>query len=202
VPRHFRRRRITFLAQPAGQQHQGVEPQRVDLDRLAAPRRDDPVFDLSVHPRQLIAFGALAQEAVGGIDQAGGGEAREVPADRRLLEVEALADRGGGRLAAQLDGHEHAELRAGQALAAEGVVVDPRQQAFEPPDPGTEVRTKLILITEEGALWVFRQCFQGGNVQITRRKAPNVALLPVQFRLEKPTGESPFIVYPTADGLI
>ncbi|HEY1119885.1 MAG TPA: hypothetical protein VGE43_19375 [Acidimicrobiales bacterium] len=74
--------------------------------------------------------------------------------------------------------------------------------SFEPPAPGTEVRVKLLLVTDEGALWVFRQCFQGGNLQITRRKAPNVALLPVQFRLEKPTGAEPFIVYPTADGLI
>jgi hypothetical protein len=73
---------------------------------------------------------------------------------------------------------------------------------FEPPAPGTEVRVKLALITEEGALWVFRKCFQGSNVQITRRKAPNVATLPVKFSLEKPTGEQPFIVFPTEDGLI
>lgn len=74
--------------------------------------------------------------------------------------------------------------------------------SFEPPDPGSEVRVKLVLETDEGARWLFRQCFQGGTVSIQRNKAPNVALLPVQFRIEKPTGESPFEVFPTSDGQI
>jgi hypothetical protein len=74
--------------------------------------------------------------------------------------------------------------------------------SFEPPAPGAEVRVKMALVTEEGAMWVFRQCFQGGNLQISRQKAPNVSLLPVQFRLEKPTGLQPFFVFPTAAGLV
>lgn len=74
--------------------------------------------------------------------------------------------------------------------------------AIEPPAPGTEVRVMGCLDTEDGARWIFRQMFQGGNLQITRRKAPNVALLPVQFRLEKPTGLQPFKVFPNADGVI
>ena len=41
--------------EPVGEQAQRVVPERVDLDRLAAPRRDDPVADLGVHPGQLIA---------------------------------------------------------------------------------------------------------------------------------------------------
>jgi hypothetical protein len=86
-------------------------------------------------------------------------------------------------------------LNAGADAASDGT-------SFEPPAPGTEVRVKLALLTDDGALWVFRQCFQGGNVQITRKKAPNVALLPMQFRMEKPTGYEPFIVFPTAAGLI
>ena len=51
-------------AAPALHQPQRVVPERVDLDRLAAPRRHDPVADLGVHPGELIALGALAQQAV------------------------------------------------------------------------------------------------------------------------------------------
>lgn len=75
--------------------------------------------------------------------------------------------------------------------------------ALEPPDPGEEVRVMLILDTEEGARWIFRKAIQGGAVNISRQKAPNVALLPVQFRVEHPGGtDAPFIVYPNADGVI
>ncbi len=73
---------------------------------------------------------------------------------------------------------------------------------LEPPSPGEEIRVKLVLITESDAMWLFRRCFQGGSVKIDRKKAPNAALIPVSFRLEKPTGEQPFKVFPTADGLI
>ena len=44
---------------------QGVVPQGVDLDRLAAPRGHHPVADLGVHPGQLHAGLPRAQEAVG-----------------------------------------------------------------------------------------------------------------------------------------
>lgn len=74
--------------------------------------------------------------------------------------------------------------------------------SFEPPDPGDEVRVMLVLDTEDGARWIFRRCFQGGSVSINRNKAPNVATLPVQFQLEKPTGSAPWKVFPTADGLV
>jgi hypothetical protein len=74
--------------------------------------------------------------------------------------------------------------------------------SYEPPVPGTEVRCMLALLTNEGALWIFRQCLQGGSLSIKRDKAPNVALLPVQFNMEKPTGSQPFKVFPTAAGLV
>lgn len=86
-------------------------------------------------------------------------------------------------------------LNAGAAAANDGT-------AFEPVAPGSEVRVMAVLDTEEGARWIFRQAFQGGNVTINRDKAPNVAGLPVQFRLEKPTGNQPFKVFPTADGYV
>lgn len=86
-------------------------------------------------------------------------------------------------------------MNAGAAASNNG-------DALEPPDPGDEVRVMLVLDTDEGARWLFRRAFQGGTVSISRNKAPNVAQLPVQFRLEKPTGVAPWRVYPTAAGLV
>lgn len=74
--------------------------------------------------------------------------------------------------------------------------------SIEPPTPGAEVRVKLALITYEGALWLFRRCINGENLQIDRKKAPNAALLPVKFSLEKPTGQQPWICYPSSAGTI
>lgn len=74
---------------------------------------------------------------------------------------------------------------------------------LNPPDPGEEVRVMIVLDTEEGARYLFRKAIQGGSVNIARQKAPNVALLPVQFRVEHPGGEAtPFSVFPNADGVV
>ena len=67
------------LAHPALQEPQCVVPERVDLDRLAAPRRDDPVVDLGVHPGELIALGALAEQAVAGVDADAEARALDMP---------------------------------------------------------------------------------------------------------------------------
>ena len=64
----FDRRSVAVLVGPLFHQLQRVVPQRVDLHRLAAPRRDDPVVDLRVHPRELIALRALRQQAVLRVD--------------------------------------------------------------------------------------------------------------------------------------
>lgn len=74
---------------------------------------------------------------------------------------------------------------------------------IEPPDPGEEVRVKIVHVSDAGALWVFRRCFQGDAVSISRQKAPNVSTLPVKFRVEKPDATTaPWSCYPTDDGLI
>lgn len=73
---------------------------------------------------------------------------------------------------------------------------------LEPPTPGTEVRVKIVLDTQGGARWLFRKCFNGGSLSMARQKAPNKALIPVEFSLELPTGATAFAVYPTADGYI
>ena len=90
-----RRRRLSSR-DPACQQAQRVVPQRVDLDRLAAPRRHHPVVDLGVHPGQLVALGALAQQAVGRID----------------ADAEARAARGGARRCRRSVGSSCAQRRA------------------------------------------------------------------------------------------
>ena len=49
--------------------HERVVPERIDLDRLADARRDHPVADLGIHPGQLHAGLAGAQQPVRGIDR-------------------------------------------------------------------------------------------------------------------------------------
>lgn len=58
----------------------------------------------------------------------------------------------------------------------------------EPPDPGSEVRCMLGWESRDGTeRLILRQCFQGGQVQITRNKgAGNKAMIPVEFKLELP----------------
>jgi hypothetical protein len=80
-------------------------------------------------------------------------------------------------------------LNAGADAATSGTL--------EPPDPGSEVRVMILLQTEEGARWLFRRCLQSGSIEIQRDKAPAKALLPVTFKLEKPSGAKPFIVWPS-----
>lgn len=67
--------------------------------------------------------------------------------------------------------------------------------SLEPVDPGAEVRVMVMVDKENGARWIFRRTFQGGSVEIRNQKAPNASLIPVQFRLEKPTGAAPWKVF-------
>jgi hypothetical protein len=79
--------------------------------------------------------------------------------------------------------------------------------AFEPPDPGAEVAVMIVwdsLDTPSASniRWLFRQCKVNGSVETQRNKAPNKALLPVEFNLEKPAGLAPFKVFPNSSGLV
>ena len=49
---------------------------------------------------------------------------------------------------------------------------------------------------------LFRQCFNTGGLEIDWSKAPKTPLLPVMFALEKPTGKTPWIAFPNANGLV
>lgn len=78
-------------------------------------------------------------------------------------------------------------LNGGTITSGTGIVT------FEPPAVGTEVRVMLGWESEDlQERWVYRQCFQQGNVGVTRRKAPNKATIPVEFGLEKPSGAQSF----------
>jgi hypothetical protein len=74
---------------------------------------------------------------------------------------------------------------------------------LEPPTPGEEIRVKLFHVTEAGAIYIFRRCFQTGSLELANQKAPDYKKIPVTFELEKPAGATPpWGVIPTADGLI
>jgi hypothetical protein len=73
---------------------------------------------------------------------------------------------------------------------------------FEPPAPGSEQRYMLLLDTPEGARWIFRRAVNRGAIELARKKAPDKALLAVEFRLEKPAGAALFKVISSPDALV
>lgn len=89
-----------------------------------------------------------------------------------------------------------------------GADEDNDAQSYEPPDPGDEVPFTLVWDSDDdpteggNVRWLFRRCKISGNIETTRNKAPNKALLPVEINVEKPTGVAPFKVFPNASGLI
>jgi hypothetical protein len=59
---------------------------------------------------------------------------------------------------------------------------------FEPPDLGTEVRRMIGYESEDHTeRWIFRQCFQGGDIAMQRRKGAANVTITTQYNLEKPT---------------
>lgn len=62
---------------------------------------------------------------------------------------------------------------------------------FEPPDPGTEVRSMILWESTDRTLRLLcRQTFQGGSVDSAFKKAPDLAVIPCTFNLEIPTGST------------
>lgn len=78
-------------------------------------------------------------------------------------------------------------LNGGTITAGTGIVT------FEPPDAGDFTSVMVGWEADDGLeRWIFRKCTQVGSTEITRRKAPNIAALPMEFRCAKPTGEAAF----------
>ena len=64
---------------------------------------------------------------------------------------------------------------------------------YEPPAAGDYTEVMLGWESDDGLeRWIFRQCIQVGNVDIARRKAPDMATLPMSFRCVKPAGDAAF----------
>lgn len=72
---------------------------------------------------------------------------------------------------------------------------------FDPPDLGEETRLMIVWQADDNQeRWLFRRCLQVGSVTIARKKAPDKATIPCEFKTEiPPDGSKPFRVWITAD---
>lgn len=72
---------------------------------------------------------------------------------------------------------------------------------FDPPDLGEEERLMLVWQADDNEeRWLFRRVLQVGSVTIARRKAPDKATIPCEFKCEIPTdGSGIFKVWVTDD---
>ncbi|MEV0805730.1 hypothetical protein [Micromonospora sp. NPDC050200] len=79
-------------------------------------------------------------------------------------------------------------MNGGTITVGDGIVT------FEPHAPGEEVRVMLGFEAEDGTeRWVWRECLQGGNVELERKKGSEAAKLGTEFLLAKPdAGTLPF----------
>jgi len=60
---------------------------------------------------------------------------------------------------------------------------------FEPPEPGSEVRSMILWESTDRTLrLLLRQTLQGGTVESSFKKAPEIAAIPCTFNLEVPNG--------------
>lgn len=67
---------------------------------------------------------------------------------------------------------------------------------YDPPDPGAEVRAMLGWESLDGTLrLIVFQSINAGTVESAFKKAPDLALLPCEFRMEKPSSTQPWRMY-------
>lgn len=84
-----------------------------------------------------------------------------------------------------------------------GAALNDSQATYEPPEPGEETRVMILHQGENGGRILFRQCINASSIEMAFKKAPDLNTIPVEFRLEKPTGVPPFKVWGYGpDGLI
>jgi hypothetical protein len=79
-------------------------------------------------------------------------------------------------------------LNGGDIATAGGVIT------FEPPAAGEVTRLAIGWEADDAKeRWVFRRCVQQGSVEVARRKAPDKATVPMEFRVTVPDdGGAPF----------
>jgi hypothetical protein len=64
---------------------------------------------------------------------------------------------------------------------------------YEPPALGSEKRRCLFWVSQDETMaFFFRQVFQTGSVTIGRRPGAEKSTIPVEFSMEKPTGQTAF----------
>lgn len=81
-------------------------------------------------------------------------------------------------------------VNGGTIVAGSGFVT------FEPPTLGTEVRRAYAWESQDAEeRFVWRQCFNSGDIEITRRKGSEKAGIPFELNLEKPAGVQPWKYY-------
>jgi hypothetical protein len=82
----------------------------------------------------------------------------------------------------------------------ESVTGPPALVTFEPPPAGQVTRVMLGWEADDGKeRWIFRRCVQVGSVEMARRKAPNKATIPLEFRATVPDEGTPFKAIMLAD---
>ena len=106
------------MFRPTGDEAKRVVPERVDLHRLASPRRDDPAVHLCIHPGELVALGALANQPVGGVHTDAEQRALRVGVDDRLHHRQQLHHQivVAGRETIPLHGVKEPERRVGRVI--------------------------------------------------------------------------------------
>lgn len=68
--------------------------------------------------------------------------------------------------------------------------------SFTPPVVGQEVRIMLGWESQDATeRWVWYQCFQTGQIQVSRQKGASNAGIPVDFGVEQPASGFPFIAW-------
>jgi hypothetical protein len=87
-------------------------------------------------------------------------------------------------------------LNGGTITPSGGIVT------YEPPDLGGEASCMIGFEAEDSQeRWVFRECWQQGDLTLTRGKGAAKVLIPCEFKVNKPaTGLKPFkVIYASAN---
>lgn len=72
---------------------------------------------------------------------------------------------------------------------------------YDPPSLGQEQQCMLLWQSDDlQERWIFRKCIQTGKVSVARKKAPDKATLPAEFRVMKPVGVQPFRIIEASPG--
>jgi hypothetical protein len=116
-----------------------------------------------------------------------------------ITVAEEIDDIGSRRTAATATlSFSFAEMTARNLLLALNGGLTPSPTSVTPVASVDEVRVSIVLQTDGGARWYFPKAYSQGSIEIQNRKAPQKRLIPVEFKLEKPTSVTNFTVFPAS----